>query len=101
MFLLLYEHVRVRVRVVSFITSYHKDECRVLFFFFGFVQPRNKRVVSYDLHSTQTDCRSCSLELFLMCTTLLNVPWLCASIQEEPYAISSWSTTAASTVNIA
>ena len=46
---------------MSFITSYHKDECRVLFFFFGFVQPRNKRVVSYDLHSTQTDCRSCSV----------------------------------------
>ena len=37
--------------------------------------------------------------LILKCTTLL--PWLCASIQEESYAISLWSTTATSAVNIA
>ena len=35
------------------------------------------------------------------CTTLQNVPWLCARIQEESYAISLWSSTATSTVNIA
>ena len=33
-------------------------------------------------------------------TTLQNVPWLCASIQEESWAISSWSSTATSAVNI-
>ena len=35
------------------------------------------------------------------CTTLRNVPWLCASIQEESYAISLWLFTATSAVNIA
>ena len=35
------------------------------------------------------------------CTTLRNVPWLCASIQEESYAISLWLSTATSAVNIA
>ena len=39
--------------------------------------------------------------LIVKCTTLLNVPWLCARIQEESYAISLWSTTATSAVNIA
>ena len=34
-------------------------------------------------------------------TTLQNVPWLCASTQEESYAISLWSSTATSAVNIA
>ena len=35
------------------------------------------------------------------CTTLQSVPWLCASIQEELYAISLWLSTATSAVNIA
>ena len=35
------------------------------------------------------------------CTTLQSVPWLCASIQEESYAISLWLSTATSAVNIA
>ena len=34
------------------------------------------------------------------CTTLQSVPWLCASIPEESYAISLWSSTATSAVNI-
>ena len=33
------------------------------------------------------------------CTTLQNVPWLCACIPEESYAISLWSSTATSAVN--
>ena len=32
-------------------------------------------------------------------TTLQNIPWLCASIQEESCAISLWSSTATSAVN--
>ena len=40
--------------------------------------------------------------LILECTTLLNVPWLCARIQEEFYYVFSLlSTTATSAVNIA
>ena len=39
--------------------------------------------------------------LIRKCTTLQNVPWLCASIQEESYAISLWSSTATSAANIA
>ena len=41
--------------------------------------------------------------LILKCTTLQNVPWLrvCASIQEESYAISLLLSTATSAVNIA
>ena len=38
--------------------------------------------------------------LIRKCTTLQNVPWLCASIQEEYRATSSWSSTATSAVNI-
>ena len=34
-------------------------------------------------------------------TTLQNVPWLCATTQEESCAISSWSSTATSAVNTA
>ena len=34
-------------------------------------------------------------------TTLQNVTWLCASMQEESCAISLWSSTATSAVNIA
>ena len=34
-------------------------------------------------------------------TTLQSIPWLCASIQEESWPISSWSSTATSAVNIA
>ena len=34
-------------------------------------------------------------------TTLQNVPWLCASIQEESWAMASWSSTATYAVNIA
>ena len=34
-------------------------------------------------------------------TTLQNVPWQCASIQEESYAISLWSSTATPAANIA
>ena len=39
--------------------------------------------------------------LMLKSTPLQNVPWLGAGIQEESYAISLWSTTATSAVNIA
>ena len=39
--------------------------------------------------------------LILKCTTLQNVPWLCASILEESYAISLWSSTATPAANIA
>ena len=59
-FLLLYEHVHI-IRVY---------ESWIIFLFFGFVQPRNKHVVQYDTQrsfcrfsgTTQTDCRSCSVD---------------------------------------
>ena len=42
-----------------------------------------------------------SVVLILKCTPLENVPWPCARIQEESYAISLRSTAATSAVNIA
>ena len=39
--------------------------------------------------------------LIQKCTTLQNVPWLCASVQEESYAISLRSSTVTSAANTA
>ena len=81
-----------------------------LVYFFGFVQPRNKHVMWYHIiHNVVLVVfwgnllrpTAGAVVLILKCTTLLNVPWLCASIQEESYAISLWSTTATSAVNVA
>ena len=77
--------------------------------FFGF-RAGNKQACGYHMISnvvfvvfwgTLLRPTAGAVVLILKCTTLQNVPWLCASIQEESYAISLWSSTATSAVNIA
>ena len=64
------------------------------------MQPRNKHVVPYMIirnvvfvvfWGTLLRPTAGAVVLILICTTLQNVPWLYASIQEESYAISLWS----------
>ena len=77
------------------------------FFFFGFVQPTSMRhhmirnVEFVVFGGTLLRPTAVAAVLMLKCSTLQSVPWLCASIQEESYAISLWSSTATSAVNIA
>ena len=97
--LLQYEQVRVRVVVLFFV-------------FFGFVQ----QDTSIWYHMIYSGIKNVVLSFFgalyvlrltagavvliRKCTTLQRVPWLYASIPEESYTISLWSSTATSGVNI-
>ena len=97
--LLLYEHVRVRVVVI-------------LFCFFRVSAARNEdmlyTIYIYDMQRSW--CRfgghyvlrptAGAVVSIRKSTSLQNAPWLCASIQEESWAISSWSSTVTSAVNI-
>ena len=74
------------------------------------MQPKNKQVVPYYMirnvvfvvfWGTLLRPTAGAVVLIPKCTTLPNVPWLCASIQEESYATSLWPSTATSAVNIA
>ena len=80
----------------------------IFLFFFGFVQKETSMwhhmirnllfVVSWTILLRLT---AGALVLLRKSTTLQNVPWLCARIQEEFCAISGWSFTATSAMNIA
>ena len=95
MFLLLYEHVRVRVMAsFSFVFSGSCSQqtsmwCHMI-----------RNVVFVVFWGTLLRPTAVAAVLMLKSTTLQNVPWLCASIQEASYAISLLSSTATSAVNI-
>ena len=89
-------------------TRTYEYESWYIFLFFRVRAARNKHVVPYMIRDVVFDVFSGTLlrptagavVLIRKSTTLQNVPWLCASIQEESCAISLWPSTATSAVNI-